>query len=208
MNKIQSKPSNFNIPNALTTLRLFLVPVFGWLLLADNGENHDYRVAASAVFAFASFTDYVDGALARRNNQVTTFGKVADPIADKALTGVALVGLSILGELAWWITLVIIIRELAVTVIRFAVIRDGVIPASRGGKLKTITQMLAIFLYLLPLTGFLAPLADVLDPVRAVLMIVAVVLTVVTGFDYAYRAFRVHRGAELHREAFGDSHRS
>lgn len=208
MSKTRAKPSNFNIPNALTTLRLFLVPVFGWLLLADNGENHDYRMAASAVFAFASFTDYVDGALARRNDQVTTFGKVADPIADKALTGVALIGLSILGELAWWITIVIIVRELAVTLIRFSVIRDGVIPASRGGKLKTVTQMLAILLYLLPLTGVLQPLEGIIDPFRAFLMIVAVILTVVTGLDYVYRAVKVHRGAELKREAFGDSQKS
>ena len=207
MSEAQPKPSNFNIPNALTALRLLLVPVFGWLLMADNGENHDYRMAASAVFAFASFTDYVDGALARRNNQVTTFGKVADPIADKALTGVALIGLSILGDLWWWVTVVIIIRELAVTVIRFAVIRDGVIPASRGGKLKTVAQMLAIFLYLLPLDGILDPIAGVLGIVRAVVMGIALILTIGTGIDYAFRAIQVHRGAELKREAFGDVHK-
>ena len=207
MPKTQAKPSNFNVPNALTTLRLLLVPVFGWLLLVDDGENHDYRMAASIVFAFASFTDYVDGALARRNNQVTTFGKVADPIADKALTGVALIGLSILGELPWWVTVVIIIREVAVTVIRFVVIHDGVIPASRGGKLKTVTQMLAIFLYLLPLTGILLPVAGLLEVVRAVVMGIALLLTIGTGIDYAFRAIQVHRGAELKREAFGDSQR-
>lgn len=208
MGDTEPRPSNFNVPNALTTLRLLLVPVFGWLLMADDGQNHDYRIAASVVFAFASFTDYVDGALARRKNQVTTFGKVADPIADKALTGVALVGLSILGELPWWVTVVIIIREVAVTVIRFAVIHDGVIPASRGGKLKTVAQMLAILLYLLPLTGLLAPVVDAVDVIRVVVMGIAVLLTVVTGVDYGFRATQVHRRAELEREALGDVHKS
>lgn len=208
MPETQSKPSNFNIPNALTALRLLLVPVFGWLLMFDDGENHDYRIAATLVFAFASITDYVDGALARRNNQVTTFGKVADPIADKALTGVALVGLSILGELPWWVTVLIIVRELAVTLIRFAVIHDGVIPASRGGKLKTVSQMVAILLYLLPLTGFLLPVADLGETLRIIVMGLALLLTIGTGVDYAFRAIRVHRGAELQREAFGDARKS
>ena len=132
---------------------------------------------------------------------------MADPIADKALTGVALIGLSIIGDLWWWVTVVIIFREVAVTVIRFAVIRDGVIPASRGGKLKTVTQMLAIFLYLLPLDGFLDPIAGALGVVRAVVMGIALLLTIGTGIDYAFRAVQLHRGAELKREALGDPHK-
>lgn len=188
--------SNVNLPNALTTLRLVLVPVFGWLLLADDGTDPAKRVAAAVVFVIASLTDYVDGALARRNDQVTTFGKVADPIADKALTGVALVGLSILGALPWWVTVVIILREVIVTVLRFAVIKDGVIPASRGGKAKTVSQMVAITLYLLPLGG---PWLTI----RAVIMGIAVVLTVLTGIDYAGRALAVRRRGDLVREAFG-----
>lgn len=191
-----ARPSNLNVPNALTALRLLLVPVFGWLLLADGGGNPDLRWAAAVVFVVASLTDYVDGALARRHNLVTTFGKVADPIADKALTGVALVGLSLLGELPWWVTVVIIGREVVVTVIRFVVIKDGVIPASRGGKAKTVSQMLAIVLYVLPLAG---PWLTV----RAIVMGIAVVLTVATGIDYAGRAVAVHRKGELMREAFG-----
>lgn len=189
-------PSNLNVPNALTALRLLLVPVFGWLLLADGGGNATLRLAAAVVFVVASLTDYVDGALARRHNLVTTFGKVADPIADKALTGVALIGLSLLGELPWWVTVVIIGREVVVTVIRFAVIKDGVIPASRGGKAKTVSQMVAIVLYVLPLAG---PWLTV----RAIVMGIAVVLTVATGIDYAGRAVAVHRKGELMREAFG-----
>lgn len=184
-----------NLPNALTTLRLLLVPVFAWLLLAEHGTSPSHRVWATVVFVVASLTDFVDGWLARRNNQVTTFGKVADPIADKALTGTALLGLSWLGELPWWVAIVIIGRELAVTLLRFWVIHDGVIAASRGGKLKTVAQMIAISLYLLPLgvTG---------QAVAAWAMAFAVILTVVTGADYAARALAVRRRGELMREAF------
>lgn len=190
-----SRATNLNLPNALTALRLFLVPVFGWLLLAEGGGNPSLRITAAVVFIVASFTDYVDGAIARRNDQVTTFGKVADPIADKALTGVALIGLSLLGELPWWVTVVIIGREIIVTVLRFVVIKDGVIPASRGGKAKTVSQMLAITLYVLPLTG---PWVTA----RTVIMGIAVVLTVATGIDYAGRAVAVRRRGDLVREAF------
>lgn len=194
----EPRTSNLNIPNALTALRLVLVPVFGWLLLAESGANPTLRVVAAAVFIVASLTDYVDGALARRNNQVTTFGKVADPIADKALTGVALIGLSLLSELPWWVTVVIIGREVIVTVLRFAVIKDGVIPASRGGKAKTVSQMIAITMYILPLTG---PWITA----RSIVMGIAVVLTVATGIDYAGRALAVRRRGDLVREAFKDS---
>ncbi|MFN8126131.1 MAG: CDP-diacylglycerol--glycerol-3-phosphate 3-phosphatidyltransferase [Candidatus Nanopelagicales bacterium] len=190
-----SKPSNLNAPNALTALRLVLVPVFAWLLLAEDGTNPTLRIAAAVVFLVASLTDWVDGWLARRYDLVTTFGKVADPIADKALTGVALIGLSWLQLLPWWVTVVIIGREVIVTVLRFAVISDGVIPASRGGKAKTVSQMLAITMYLLPLTG-------VWVTVRTLVMAVAVVLTVVTGIDYAGRALAVRRRGDLVREAF------
>jgi CDP-diacylglycerol---glycerol-3-phosphate 3-phosphatidyltransferase len=175
-----------NLPNLLTLLRLLLVPVFAVLLLADDGADAALRVWAAAVFVVASLTDLADGELARRHNLVTTFGKVADPIADKTLTGVALIGLSWLGELPWWVTIVILAREVAVTLLRFWVIRYGVISASRGGKAKTVAQMLAITLYLLPLDGpWLV--------VRAVVMGLAVVLTVVTGLDYAARAIRLRR---------------
>jgi CDP-diacylglycerol--glycerol-3-phosphate 3-phosphatidyltransferase len=173
-----------NIPNGLTVIRLFMVPLFLWLLLRDDGGDTASRFWAAAVFLVASLTDLVDGELARRSGQVTTFGKVADPIADKALTGAALIGLSILGELPWWVTLVILVREIGVTLLRFWVIRDGVIPASKGGKWKTAAQMTAIVLYLLPLP-------DVFTPVRIAVMALAVVLTVVTGFDYVQRALRL-----------------
>jgi len=182
-------PSVVNLPNALTMLRLLLVPVFAWLLLRDGGADTVSRTWSAVVFAFASFTDLIDGEIARRQGLVTNFGKVADPIADKALTGTALVGLSYLGELPWWITLVILAREIGVTLLRFWVIRHGVIPASRGGKAKTAAQVLAILLYLLPFPPWLVW-------ARTVTIAVALVLTVATGLDYAGRALRLRREAK------------
>ncbi|MFN8171091.1 MAG: CDP-diacylglycerol--glycerol-3-phosphate 3-phosphatidyltransferase [Candidatus Nanopelagicales bacterium] len=176
-----------NLPNALTVLRVVCVPVLGWLLWVDGGAQGAARVAATVVFVLASITDLIDGAVARRYGLVTTFGKVADPIADKALTGVALIGLSLLGELSWWVTGIILGREVAVTLLRFWVIEHGVIPASRGGKAKTVAQVVAIAMYL----------ADVPVPwwsaVAAVAMGVAVVLTLVTGVDYVVRAVLLRR---------------
>jgi len=181
-------PSALNLPNALTALRLLLVPVFALLLLREGGDNTGSHLWAALVFVVAGATDFVDGELARRMNQVTSFGKVVDPIADKALTGTALLGLSYLGDLPWWVTVVILVREIGVTLLRFAVIRHGVIPASRGGKAKTLAQMLAILLYLLPLEG---PMVTV----RTVVMLLAVALTVITGVDYVLRAQRLRRAS-------------
>ena len=178
-----------NLPNSLTVLRLLLVPVFVMLLVDSSGTGDaatSSRWLAALVFAVASLTDFVDGDLARRRDQVTTFGKVADPIADKALTGAALVGLSWLGELPWWVTVVVLVREVGVTLLRFWVIGKGVIPASRGGKLKTLLLIIAILLYLVPLP-------DALDGVAVAVMAAAVVVTVVTGFDYVVRAVRLRR---------------
>ena len=129
------------------------MPVFGWALFQDHGTDTTWRIVAFVVFAVASATDRLDGDLARRRGLVTDVGKMADPIADKALTGTALVGLSALDLLPWWVTVVILARELGITLLRFWVIRHGVIPASRGGKYKTFLQTVAIGLYLLPLHG-------------------------------------------------------
>jgi CDP-diacylglycerol--glycerol-3-phosphate 3-phosphatidyltransferase len=173
-----------NVANGLTVTRLLLVPVFLVVLFVDDGATPTWRWAAFAVFAIASLTDTFDGDLARRWGLVTDFGKIADPIADKALTGAALVGLSVLGELAWWITITIAVREVGVTALRFWVLRHGVIPASRGGKIKTALQTLALGLAIMPLPAVLAP-------ATAVLMVAAVVVTVVTGVDYLVRALRL-----------------
>lgn len=181
-------PSRLNLPNTLTVARLALVPVFAWLLLRDGGDDPASRIWSAVVFLALSFTDLVDGEIARRRGQVTSFGKIADPIADKALTGTALVGLSYLGELPWWVTLVILAREIGVTILRFWVIRHGVIPASRGGKVKTAFQMAAI-------VGYLLPVPDWLVPVRIALMAIALILTIATGVDYVVRALRLRAAA-------------
>jgi CDP-diacylglycerol---glycerol-3-phosphate 3-phosphatidyltransferase len=172
-------PGVLNVANALTVLRLLLVPVFVLFLLAGGTGA---RIAALLVFLAASATDILDGRIARRRGLITDFGKIADPIADKALTGAALVTLSALGQLAWWVTAVILARELAVTGLRFWVLRHGVIAASRGGKVKTLLQVLAIALYVVP---------GVPAPAREVVMGLAVAVTLVTGADYAIRAIRL-----------------
>ena len=148
-------PPLLNIANVLTGVRLVLVPVFLAALFVDHGRSVDWRLAAFGVFAVAAFTDRLDGELARRRGLVTAFGTVADPIADKALTGSALVGLSALGLIPWWATVVIMGREIGITLLRFAVLRHGIIPASRGGKAKTLVQAFAIGFYLLPLPELL-----------------------------------------------------
>jgi CDP-diacylglycerol---glycerol-3-phosphate 3-phosphatidyltransferase len=176
-----------NLPNALTLLRVLCVPLLAVLLAVDDGALGPARDAAAVLFVLASITDFVDGAIARRYGLVTTFGKVADPIADKALTGVALIGLSMLGDLSWWVTGVILVREIGVTLLRFWVIEHGVIPASRGGKLKTVMQTIAITMYLADVT------LDWWATASAVAMALAVVLTVVTGLDYVVRAVRLRR---------------
>jgi CDP-diacylglycerol--glycerol-3-phosphate 3-phosphatidyltransferase len=180
-----------NVANALTVLRLALVPVFIGLLVAGGPGS---RAAAFVAFAVASVTDLLDGELARRRNLITDFGKIADPIADKALTGSALATLSFLGELPWWVTVVILVRELAVTALRFWVIRQGVIAASRGGKFKTLLQVIAISLYILPWHVWLE---------RQLFMGAAVVVTVVTGIDYTVRAVRLHRAVPGHPTGAG-----
>ncbi|MEW1914155.1 CDP-diacylglycerol--glycerol-3-phosphate 3-phosphatidyltransferase [Kitasatospora sp. NPDC085895] len=180
------QPGLWNIANVLTMVRLLLVPVFVLLLFADGGHDPKWRSVAWASFAIAMITDVFDGELARRKGLITDFGKIADPIADKAIMGAALIGLSILGDLPWWITVVILARELGITLMRFWVIRYAVIPASRGGKLKTLTQGIAVGMYVLVLTG---PLATA----RAVVMGVAVLLTVATGLDYVGQAVRLRR---------------
>lgn len=182
--------SNWNLPNAITVVRILLAPLFVWMLLADGGDDGWLRWAAAALFIVAIATDGVDGALARRQGLVTDLGKLLDPIADKVLTGGALIALSILGELPWWVTVVILVREVGITVYRFVVIRQGVIAASRGGKIKTIVQSVAISFALVPLwTVF----GDWIFWVNGVLMTAAVILTVWTGIDYLWQAWKGRR---------------
>ena len=179
-------PALVNVANVLTVLRIFLVPVFVVCLVHGGTE---WRLAALAAFFVASVTDFLDGQLARNRGLVTDFGKIADPIADKALTGAAFITLSALGELAAWVTALILVREVGITVLRFAVIRRGVIAASQGGKLKTMLQIIAICLYVLPASLGLPAV------VKEVVMAAALVVTLVTGADYVIRAMRMVRSS-------------
>ncbi|WP_426998841.1 CDP-diacylglycerol--glycerol-3-phosphate 3-phosphatidyltransferase [Pseudarthrobacter sp. N5] len=190
----------WNLPNILTMLRIALVPFFVWFLVADapglRSESGIWRWVAVVVFAVAIYTDKLDGDIARSRGLITDFGKIADPIADKLLIGSALVMLSVLNELPWWITVVILVREWGVTALRFFVIRYGVIPASRGGKLKTAVQTAAIFLYLLPL-GVIAPW---LEGVALAVMLVAVMITVWTGAEYVVEALKLRSQGQRARQ--------
>lgn len=181
-----SAVSAINVPNFLTTIRIIVVPILAWLLFKEDAASDSNRLVAGVLFIIAALTDIADGTIARRWNLITNFGKIFDPIADKALIGVALVGLSYLNLLDWWFTWVILARELFVTFLRFWVINKGVIPASRGGKLKTIMQIIAISFYLLPLPETVSLLAEVL-------MYVAVILTLATAVDYIMKAIITDR---------------
>jgi CDP-diacylglycerol--glycerol-3-phosphate 3-phosphatidyltransferase len=181
--------SAWNLPNALTVVRLVLVPLFGWLLLREGGQDAASRVAAVVVFVAAMVTDLADGRIARARGLVTPFGTIMDPIADKALIGTALIGLSLLGEVPWWASVVILGREVGVTVLRFVVIRHGVMPAGRGGKTKTVLQTVTLVLLMLPLPDSWAWLT-------ATLLYLTVVVTVATGIDYVASAVRLRRGSE------------
>lgn len=180
------QPPLLNIANVLTVVRLLLVPVFLAALFVEDGTSTGWRLIAFSIFVLAALTDRLDGELARRRGLVTAFGTMIDPIADKALTGSALIGLSLLGLIPWWATVLIMGREIGVTMLRLWVLRAGVIPASRGGKIKTAVQVLAIGLYLLPL-----PEVTAVVVLRWVVLAVAIGLTVGSGLDYVVRAVRL-----------------
>jgi CDP-diacylglycerol--glycerol-3-phosphate 3-phosphatidyltransferase len=177
-----------NPANLLTAARIVLVPVFVVMVVVSEMAESAWRIAACLTFCVASATDFADGWIARRYELVTSFGKVADPIADKALTGSALVLLSAYGELSWWVTGLILVREWGVTALRFWVIRYGIIPASRGGKLKTALQIAAI-------AWFLWPVPEPFDLIGTGLMVAALIVTLVTGVDYVLQAVRIRRKA-------------
>ncbi|MGW5875619.1 CDP-diacylglycerol--glycerol-3-phosphate 3-phosphatidyltransferase [Nocardiopsis terrae] len=181
----------WNIANILTMSRLVMVPVFVWFMFLDGTG---WQLAAFAVFVLAAITDRVDGELARRRNLVTDFGKIADPIADKALTGAALIVLSVQGDLWWWVTIAVLLREWGVTALRFAVLRYGVIPASSGGKLKTVLQIVAISIYLFPL--HLLPFTAVFTWIAHGVMAAALAVTLWTGLTYAVGAARLVRAKD------------
>ena len=172
-----------NLPNSLTIFRILALPFCAYALFKDGGEDDKWRIIAFILFFIVGLSDILDGRLARSRNQITEFGKLLDPIADKAMLATATIGSSILGLLPWWITIIFLIREIAVTILRFAVIKKGVIPASKGGKLKTFFQNFGVGFYILPLPTYL-------NLPRDIFMAVAVILTISTGFDYFRKALK------------------
>ena len=188
---VPTVPSRLNLANAVTVLRIAMVPFFAVALMADGGHTVRWRLVATVIFAVAAATDRVDGLIARRSGQVTDLGKLLDPIADKLLVGTALVLLSVLGDLWWWVTVVVLVRELGITLMRFSLLRYLVLPASRGGKAKTVVQSVAIGLWLLPLSH----LPSAVELAAVVMMWVAVAITVLTGLDYVLGGLRAKREA-------------
>ncbi|MRG61633.1 CDP-diacylglycerol--glycerol-3-phosphate 3-phosphatidyltransferase [Agromyces sp. CFH 90414] len=186
-----ARSANWNLPNAITVVRILLAPVFFWLLLVDGGDGGTLRWVATALFVVAISTDWVDGYIARSRGLVTDLGKLLDPIADKLLTSGALICLSILGEVPWWVTGLIVLREVGITVWRFVELRRGnVVPASSGGKLKTVAQSVAISFALAP---FPMLLGEWMAWVNAVLIGIALALTVWSGLLYVRDAVRLGR---------------
>ncbi|MGH3347525.1 MAG: CDP-diacylglycerol--glycerol-3-phosphate 3-phosphatidyltransferase [Nocardioides sp.] len=185
--------SNLNVPNALTTLRILMVPVFGWALLHDGGDSITWRIVAFVIFVGAMITDKIDGDLARKHNLETNFGRIADPIADKAISGLAFIGLSIVGEIWWWVTIVVLVREWSVTLLRLSVLKQVVIAASGSGKLKTTLQAIALSGLTLPLPhgdahggafDDFGSLGEVLFYVSQVALAGAVAMTLWSGYEF------------------------
>jgi CDP-diacylglycerol--glycerol-3-phosphate 3-phosphatidyltransferase len=195
--------SNWNVPNALTTLRIVMVPFFGWALLHDGGDSLLWRWVAFVLFVVAMITDKVDGDIARKHNLITNFGKIADPIADKAMTGMAFIGLAVIHDFMpawlWWtITIVVLVREWAVTFARLSIAKDVVMPAKQSGKVKTVMQVVALSGFIAPfghLTGALEVPGDLLWWASAVALAVAVLLTITSGVEFARDVVRHRRGA-------------
>lgn len=183
-------PNPFNLPNILTGVRMLMVPLLGWMLLS-HPDDQGWRLATTAVFIVAILTDMADGKIARKYNLVTNFGKLWDPIADKALTGMAFIGLSILGELQWWITIIILVREWGITLLRFVILKYGVMGANRGGKLKTVMQSIALVLYL----SWLPQMPTPIQWLGWLCMAIAFGLTVLTGLDYLREAWKLRKDA-------------
>ena len=188
-----AKPSTWNLPNALTTLRILMVPLFGWALLQDGGDSVGWRVTAFVIFTLAMITDKIDGDIARARNLVTDFGKIADPIADKAITGMAFIGLSIVGDIWWWVTILVLVREWSITFARVSVMKYVVIPAAQSGKIKTALQGVALAGLSLPMRqvdGWMDLPGEVLFYASQVLLAAAVVMTLWSGYEFYREAWR------------------
>ncbi|SEC97821.1 CDP-diacylglycerol--glycerol-3-phosphate 3-phosphatidyltransferase [Nocardioides exalbidus] len=200
----QQQASNFNIANVLTTLRIVLVPFFGWALLVDDGTSTTWRWVAFVIFAVAMITDKIDGDLARKHDLITDFGKIADPIADKAITGMAFIGLSIVGDIWWWVTIVVLLREWSVTLLRLSVLKDVVIAAAQSGKIKTVLQAFALAGLIWPLPHgdahggafdfWPGPTGEVLFYLAQVMLAAAVAMTLWSGYEFFRDVWKQRRG--------------
>jgi CDP-diacylglycerol--glycerol-3-phosphate 3-phosphatidyltransferase len=198
----QREVSNLNIANVLTTLRIVMVPFFGWALLVDGGDSATWRWVAFAIFAVAMVTDKIDGDLARKHDLITDFGKIADPIADKAITGMAFIGLSVVGDIWWWVTIIVLLREWSVTLLRLSVLKSVVIPAAMSGKIKTVLQAIALSGLIWPLPHgdahggafdfWPGPMGEVLFYVSQVMLAAAVAMTMWSGWEF-FRDVRTQR---------------
>jgi CDP-diacylglycerol---glycerol-3-phosphate 3-phosphatidyltransferase len=198
MTQTEVRTSNWNVPNALTTLRIFMVPFFGYALLQDGGDSVTWRCIAAGIFIAGMITDKVDGDIARKHNLITDFGKIADPIADKAMTGMAFIGLSVVGEVWWWVTILVLLREWSVTLLRLSIMKNVVIAAAQSGKIKTVLQSVA-------LSGLAFPLVaddhawgtpgEVLFYANQVLLAGAVAMTLWSGYEFYRDAYRQRRVA-------------
>jgi CDP-diacylglycerol---glycerol-3-phosphate 3-phosphatidyltransferase len=197
MTSTDDRVSNLNLPNVLTTLRIVMVPFYGWALLVDGGDSVLWRTVACAIFVLAMITDKIDGDIARARGLVTNFGKIADPIADKAITGMAFVGLSIVGDIWWWVTIVVLVREWSVTLLRLSLLKNVVIPAAHSGKIKTTLQALALGFLTLPLRqldGTLGTVGDVVFYLAQVLLAGAVAMTLWSGYEFFRDVHRQRKG--------------
>lgn len=186
------QPSSWNLPNILTSIRILLVPIFVWFLVLDAEERGAWRWWAFVVFAVAMYTDKLDGDIARARGLITNFGKIADPIADKLLTGAALIMLSITDDLWWWVTIVILVREWGITIMRFFMLNRAVMPANKGGKIKTVTQTAGLLILLMPITHSIPWLWWL----GTIIMLIAMAITVVTGIDYVRQAIALSKTPE------------
>ncbi len=195
--------SNWNLPNALTTLRIAAVPFFGWALLMDGGDSVTWRVVAWCIFVLAMVTDKIDGDIARKRGLVTNFGKIADPIADKAITGMAFIGLSVVGDVWWWVTIIVLLREWSVTLLRLSILRSVVLQAAELGKIKTTVQAVALGLLVLPLPhgdeahdgefDRFGVAGEVLFYVGQAFLAAAVALTLWSGYEFFRDVIRARR---------------
>jgi CDP-diacylglycerol--glycerol-3-phosphate 3-phosphatidyltransferase len=189
MAEVEAQPSNWNVPNILTSVRIASVPFFAWALLIDDGDSITWRCVSFVIFVAAMITDKIDGDLARKHNLITNFGKIADPIADKALTGMAFIGLSIVGDIWWWVTIVVLLREWSVTLLRLSVLKKVVIAAADLGKLKTTFQAIALATLCLPLRdpdlpSWMEVPGEVIFYLAQGCLAIAVALTLWSGYEF------------------------